>query len=158
MRVCDLGKCCDCTRHPSKPTKDELGFFLEGVGIWHLSPIRQMSPYGGPVDDISQTQKASDCIWALEEELSVPTAVLAVFTKCSAWKDKGRFKMMQKRVSHLPTWIRQYFNTKGYICEENDKPGKAQLYRKDIPIRLGVNGNDYVTDAKSRALQYNMHR
>lgn len=45
-----------------------------------------------PADDISPTQKASDAIWALEGDLSVPVAVLAVFASAAFGKAWGRLK------------------------------------------------------------------
>lgn len=45
-----------------------------------------------PADDISPTQKASDAIWALEGDLSVPVAVLAVFASAAFGKARGRLK------------------------------------------------------------------
>lgn len=77
---------------------------------------------------------------------------------------------MWEKVSYLPKWIWQYLNTKreNYICEAKKihNPGKAQLYRKCISstlspasIELRVCIQMYsAKDAKSRALQHNMHR
>ena len=67
-------------------------FFWKASGYGILVPSGRCHHMEEPADDISPTQKASDAIWALEGDLSVPVAVLAVFASAAFGKARGRLK------------------------------------------------------------------
>lgn len=67
-------------------------FFWKASGYGILVPSGRCHHMEEPADDISPTQKASDAIWALEGDLSVPVEVLAVFASAAFGKARGRLK------------------------------------------------------------------
>lgn len=110
--------------------KERFFLFLEGIGIWHLGPIRQMSPYGRPSRRYFTDTKGQWCHLGFGGELSVLTAVFPSATLGQL----GEANMMRKRVSYAPKWIRQYINTKERIAfvRTNGKPQKELNFRGNV--------------------------